>query len=318
MSCGMFIVLVLSGLRCSAFSLHVRQYYFIDEARTWPNAQKYCRRHYTDLATVNDVQDLEILADLTGSEENASFVGLHKSWTWSFSDYGDYHEGERAYWNWASKQPDHSNCGIVESTGKWASTSCKRKMNFICYNASETNILRRFVLVSDSSMTWLDAHAYCKEKFTDLARVENQQENKELETMLSGNAAWLGLRRQSWMWSDGSQPSFLPWKYHQDSKDYCGALDFGHGFHGLMKMNCDKIASFFCHSDPQRRHLVQLKLATKGSPVPRDPAVAASVMNQIQRGLEEKGASKDVKLSWRSFSKEETKQESAKELKKCV
>lgn len=115
------------------------------------------------------------------------------------------------------------------------------------FAASETNILRRLVLVNDS-MTWLDAHAYCKEKFTDLARVRNQQENKELETMLSGNAVWLGLRRQSLMWSDGSQPSFLPWKYHQGSKDYCGALDFGRDFHGLIKMNCDKIASFFCHS----------------------------------------------------------------------
>lgn len=118
------------------------------------------------------------------------------------------------------------------------------------FAASETNILQRFVLVNDSSMTWLDAQAYCKEKYTDLASVQNQQENKVLETMLTGNAVWLGLKQQSWMWSDGSQPSFLPWKYQQDSKDSgdCGALDFGRSFHGLIKMNCDKIASFFCHS----------------------------------------------------------------------
>lgn len=113
------------------FSLHLRQYYFIDEPRTWHRAQRYCRHYYTDLATVNDVQDLEKLAELTGSEQQASFVGLHK--TWSFSSSDDYHEGDMTYWNWENNQPHKYKCGSVGTTGKWKAKNCRDELNFICY-----------------------------------------------------------------------------------------------------------------------------------------------------------------------------------------
>lgn len=118
------------------------------------------------------------------------------------------------------------------------------------FAASESNILRRFVLVNDSSMTWLDAQAYCRKKHTDLARVRNQQENTVLQTMLTENAVWFGLGLQSWVWSDGTQPSFQPWSYHRYPEDNgdCGAFDFGRRFHELIKINCDKNVSFFCYS----------------------------------------------------------------------
>lgn len=84
------------------------------------------------------MQDLEILATLAGSGEHVSFVGLHKTWSWSLSDYDDYHEGEMAYWNWANNQPHKYNCGIVRSNGEWAARTCKDELNFICYTGKVT------------------------------------------------------------------------------------------------------------------------------------------------------------------------------------
>lgn len=122
-----------TGLCVSEFSLHLRQYYFIDRNQTWTKAQKYCRRHYTDLATINDVQDVDILAGLSGSEDHVSFVGLYKTWSWSLSDDDD-HQGETSYRNWANKQPRKFDCGSVGSNGKWTARGCKDELNFICYN----------------------------------------------------------------------------------------------------------------------------------------------------------------------------------------
>lgn len=123
-----------TGLCASELSLHLRQYYFIDRQKSWTKAQKHCRLHYTDLATINDVQDLDILARLPGSRNHVSFVGLYKTWNWSLSDDDDHHEGETGYWKWANRQPRKHNCGSVSSTGEWTARKCKDKLNFICYN----------------------------------------------------------------------------------------------------------------------------------------------------------------------------------------
>lgn len=128
------------------------------------------------------------------------------------------------------------------------SITCHKQ--FMSFAASETNILQRFILIDGSSGTWLEAQTYCKTNYTDLARVRNQQENEVLQTMLTENPVWFGLRMQSWVWSDGSQPSFQPWNYpvYFKNKGDCGALVFGHRFHGLIRMDCSNPASFFCYS----------------------------------------------------------------------
>lgn len=83
-----------TGLCTSAFFPYLRRYHFINSAKTWHVAQQYCRRDHTDLATVNDAQDLEELAGLIGSGEQVAFVGLYQGWKWSLSDDDDYKEGD--------------------------------------------------------------------------------------------------------------------------------------------------------------------------------------------------------------------------------
>lgn len=133
------------------------------------------------------------------------------------------------------------------------------------FAASETSNLQRYVLVNGSSRTWSDAQAHCRKNYTDLARVRSQQENEALQKMVTGKPVWLGLKMQSWVWSDGSQPSFVPWEYHKytNNRGDCGALVFGRRNHGLIRMSCSENASFFCYSGKHIDLLAHFKFARK-------------------------------------------------------
>uniref|UniRef100_A0A671YZN0 C-type lectin domain-containing protein n=1 Tax=Sparus aurata TaxID=8175 RepID=A0A671YZN0_SPAAU len=61
-------------------------------------------------------------------------------------------------------------------------------------------------------MTWTEAQSYCREHHTDLASVRNTAENQKIKDLVSaGYIAWIGLFRDSWKWSDGSNSSFRYW-----------------------------------------------------------------------------------------------------------
>ncbi|XP_068612210.1 macrophage mannose receptor 1-like [Brachionichthys hirsutus] len=184
---GVLSILVLSGLCDCTLYPHQYVYHFISEAKTWSEARQYCRTTHVDLATVNDLQDLERVNGLTAAGNPFVFLGLHKGWDWSLSPSDDYMAGEPAYWNWASGQPggDH-RCGSMGPTGELFAADCGVKMNFSCYVASAKEISLRFTLEEDAA-TWAEAQAYCRRTHTGLARVRNQFENEELQR-IAGNS----------------------------------------------------------------------------------------------------------------------------------
>ncbi|GLD64671.1 uncharacterized protein AKAME5_001620300 [Lates japonicus] len=269
----------LGGLCHVVSCLYERQYHFINQLKTWPEAQRYCREKHTDLATINDEEDIRELTGLVGSGFQYAHVGLYRGWTWSLSDTDDYKEGEPVYWNWASGQPSSGQpatrlCGSMGAMGEWFATSCGTGLSFFCYDSHITDISGRFTLVS-SSMNWHNAQVYCREQHTDLATVRNQVENDQLQKMLNGNQVWIGLTGMSWMWSDGSEPSFVTWR--QD-EPYRG---------GIV---------------PLRKHLVSLKMTAGDSSVDmEDPAVLDSILKQVEGKLRDKVKSPWVKLSWKKL-----------------
>uniref|UniRef100_A0A3Q3GA87 C-type lectin domain-containing protein n=1 Tax=Labrus bergylta TaxID=56723 RepID=A0A3Q3GA87_9LABR len=107
-----------------AISLHYKQYHFISQSKTWGNALQHCRTKYTDLATVNNQQDLEDLASLTGSSVTQVFLGLYRPWGWSRSDADDYREEEPAYWNWEKSSFPYTDCGLIARNGLWSPKAC--------------------------------------------------------------------------------------------------------------------------------------------------------------------------------------------------
>ena len=80
-------------------------------------------------------------------------------------------------------------------------------------------------------MTWTEAQSYCRKHHTDLASVRTAAENQKVDNVIPAGAAWIGLFRDSWKWSDGSNSSFRYWAPGQPDnaggKDACVAADLG-------------------------------------------------------------------------------------------
>uniref|UniRef100_A0A667WL70 C-type lectin domain-containing protein n=1 Tax=Myripristis murdjan TaxID=586833 RepID=A0A667WL70_9TELE len=105
----------------------------------------------------------------------------------------------------------------------------------------------RFILINDAK-TWAEAQSYCRQHHTDLASVRNQDENREMVTLVpSRKKVWIGLFRDSWKWSDGSATSFQNWNERQPEhriKESCVASRAGK----WENLPCASKLFFACYS----------------------------------------------------------------------
>ncbi|XP_047194954.1 C-type lectin lectoxin-Phi1 [Hippoglossus stenolepis] len=182
---GIFIgVLCLSG--CLTFStclLH--QYHFVSDAKTWTEAQSYCREMYTDLATIENTEEMKKLKDTVSAAGHSSkvWIGLysHIDWKWSDGFTGTGAE----YRNW--KSPDPSNveanelCVIQLKSGTWYDIDCHRKSPFVCCNGTLED--SDFVLVN-TAKNWSEAQRHCREHYTDLATVRNNADRDKIRNLM--------------------------------------------------------------------------------------------------------------------------------------
>uniref|UniRef100_A0A4W5MZ75 C-type lectin domain-containing protein n=1 Tax=Hucho hucho TaxID=62062 RepID=A0A4W5MZ75_9TELE len=112
--------------------------------KNWAEAQAYCRNKYTDLATIDNIQDMNRLLNLEhfGDYNNTVWIGLYddvNSWRWSLEDSNYYSEGGAEFRNWQIGQPDNVNsnehCVVMTEGGEWQDEDCKEKPPFICYSS---------------------------------------------------------------------------------------------------------------------------------------------------------------------------------------
>ncbi|KAI4875616.1 hypothetical protein NFI96_008198, partial [Prochilodus magdalenae] len=261
-------ILKMSGF-CTGQSCDPHQYHFINEPMTWAAAQRYCRETYTDLATFDNVQEVNgLLMTVKDTYSGLAWIGLYddlNSWRWSLDVDGFYKENERNFRNWYIKKPKNWGgdrlCMYFQNwEGVWYDSPCSYKSSFICYDGS-VNARQRYVVVYEG-MNWTEAQRYCREHHTDLVSVRSETENQKLKSLLqyNYNNFWIGLYRTR-SWSDGSNSTFSNWRPGQPDNagqnEHCTAVSFNN-FGQWTDEDCDQAFPFLCYSDwpPRQYHFV--------------------------------------------------------------
>ncbi|XP_062410472.1 macrophage mannose receptor 1-like [Sardina pilchardus] len=206
--------LLVSGL-VSLSSSVPRQFHVVKEQKNWTEAQQYCREEFTDLATIDDMTEMEKVKSKIHEAGVNAWIGLKRGdWQWSLADRDFYGENEAEFRNWDTGQPNGGGeeCGFMRFGGKWHDVWCSYSCPFICYDGGDST--HPYVLVTEEK-TWADAQRYCREKHTDLASVRNQAENDQIKGVIPYSSHvnpvlyWIGLFRYTW--SDGSSSTFRHW-----------------------------------------------------------------------------------------------------------
>ncbi|XP_074530870.1 macrophage mannose receptor 1-like [Halichoeres trimaculatus] len=261
----LLIIITASGL-CAAYAHVGRQYHFVYELKTMTEARSYCREKYTDLATVESMDDVKLLNSMAdrsqveyGGYNYRAWIGLYgdmNSWSWSLSDESFYKPGENELRNWHPEEPNNlggrEHCVVMYAAGKWNDAPCERQYQPICSNVTGSNVT---FFPIPTSMSWTEAQSYCRENHTDLASVRNMAENQKIKELVPAGQSrvWIGLSREPWKWVDGSSSSFRYWRQETNEpnnnlkNEACVAAYFGDG--SWEDWPCDLKRAFVCYRD---------------------------------------------------------------------
>uniref|UniRef100_A0A671LMD8 Macrophage mannose receptor 1-like n=1 Tax=Sinocyclocheilus anshuiensis TaxID=1608454 RepID=A0A671LMD8_9TELE len=202
----LYVILLIA--LCSVSECFQRQYHFINENKTWTEAQRYCRENYTDLATVDNMTDMnELKKSVNGGGFQFVWIGLQRTgrdeWRWS--------SGEPAlYLNWATGQPEGTDDCAMMLNGEWHDLPCSAARQFICYNNK--------LIVIRENLTWAEALRYCRQNHVDLVSVHSEEIQHRVMNVVkraSTAAVWLGLHNycsmNMWLWLSGEMVCYQNW-----------------------------------------------------------------------------------------------------------
>uniref|UniRef100_A0A3B3TA96 C-type lectin domain-containing protein n=1 Tax=Paramormyrops kingsleyae TaxID=1676925 RepID=A0A3B3TA96_9TELE len=117
---------------CSAYGINATwNFTLIKENMNWSGAQNYCRHSNTDLATVRNKEDNDLIHKMVTSGTEA-WIGLFQD-TWEWSD-----QSNSSFRNFKIGQNGNMNntCALAQVTWPetWDMTPCDEKHPFICYD----------------------------------------------------------------------------------------------------------------------------------------------------------------------------------------
>ncbi|XP_048048556.1 macrophage mannose receptor 1-like isoform X2 [Megalobrama amblycephala] len=204
----LYLILLLIAL-CSVSECVQRQYHFINVPKNWTEAQSYCREKYTDLATVDNMKDMnELRKNANGGHVWIGLFRVGVPWQWS-------DQSNSTFRNWDSGQPDnyggYEKCAeIYPNTGRWNDNSCNSQFSFMCHED-------KLILIKEN-LTWPEALRYCRQNHVDLVSVHSEEIQRRVMNVVkqaSTEAVWLGLHNyclmNMWLWLSGEIVCYQNW-----------------------------------------------------------------------------------------------------------
>lgn len=129
------------------------------EPKTWFEAQAYCRERYTDLATINNAQDLNRVIDKMENNLYDFWIGLYEdvvTWRWSLPGGAHYGDGEAEFMNWDVGEPNEKrgvqHCVAIRHTGEWKDLDCDLLHYFLCFDG---NVVENIICMHSRVLKYL-------------------------------------------------------------------------------------------------------------------------------------------------------------------
>nr|XP_055074218.1 macrophage mannose receptor 1-like [Misgurnus anguillicaudatus] len=120
------------------------KYYLITPAKTWKEAQQYCRDRFTDLVTIRNQTEMELLINLMHLS-GGYWIGLFRD-SWKWSDRSNLSLSNQLAAD--SLNGEHENCATTNYYGNFEDWLCSTTFYFYC---NTVNIKRQFVRVQVNS-----------------------------------------------------------------------------------------------------------------------------------------------------------------------
>lgn len=250
----MFLLLPLIWMMGAHGSLQ-RLVYKSDD-RKWTEAQTYCRKYHTDLATIRtDEDNNNIVQD--------SWLGLYREdtnsdWKWSRGD-----EALTYAIVWDGNDPDAGeNCVYKQQddNGEWRTKDCDESRKFYCFE--------ELVYLVKEKKTWEEALKYCRAKevlnptayknhtydLVSLLTLGDHDIAKEMMQTAETEEVWIGLRflGDRWMWVDQGQVQNSGID-GCDAVKRCGALGKTSSGQVYSTRDCAERKNFLCYKRPAAR-----------------------------------------------------------------
>ncbi|XP_041799008.1 C-type mannose receptor 2-like [Chelmon rostratus] len=315
MDCYATLILLLFGFSSGSGSLiPLREFYYVNLAVNWADAQHYCREKYTDLATIESMDDISRLKP--DFSYTWAWIGLKddpESWkgdlgndsnSWRWSTTGE--TSKTGYQSWDVNEPNskkaNENCVLMANDGKWRDANCQFSLSFVCYTVTNQNE-KIYVFIPDLK-TWTSAQAYCRKHYTDLSMIENIVENKEVYSLKSPtSSSWIGLYREPWTWSDNSQSTFRSWRDTSPNNYYGNQFCMVENEqHKWDDANCQSKYPFICHQVSKFKTRVRMKIQTGINLT--NPATSAQILQQLGAVLTSQGWT-DFSMRWKIQSRKQ-------------
>ncbi|XP_049923850.1 mucin-2-like isoform X32 [Epinephelus moara] len=126
-----------------------QRFIFVEQEMNWTDAQLYCRKRYTDLASVRDEKENEEIQRL--AQNRSVWIGFYRTREWS-------DKSNSTYQYWKNGQPDNvagqQNCTVTDlgNAGLWLDERCGRELVFICYE-DQDQTLQKSTLSTTTAVT---------------------------------------------------------------------------------------------------------------------------------------------------------------------